>query len=123
MTKAERSAMASAKCTGSKRKEYPVREKHSSDRDSKKVKTTKTTTDTNILKSALSSDKSTKAKTSKQTVVVKSSEDSESSDSDGGAVLDSEAEEVVTPADGLHPDRLKAVITSSKHLHDSWCEA
>jgi pumilio family protein 6 len=122
-TKPEKPAMGFAKTTGSKRKEYPVREKHSSDRDNKKVKTTKPTTDTKILKSALRTDNPKAAKAAKQNMAVKPSADSENSDSDGGAALDSEDEDVVTPADGLHPDRLKAVITSSKHFRNHWCSA
>jgi hypothetical protein len=116
-TKAVKSAMASAKSTGSKRKEYPVREKHLNDRDSKKARTVKTTTDTKILKPALKSEKSTLSKKPKDVMAVSLDEDSESSDSDGGVPLDSsEPEDIVTPADGLHPDRLKAVITNSKLL-------
>jgi hypothetical protein len=50
-------------------------------------------------------------------MAVSLDEDSESSDSEGGVPLDSsEPEDIVTPADGLHPDRLKAVITNSKLL-------
>lgn len=112
-TKAPKSTMAGVKAnTSSKRKDYPVREKGATDRDTKKPRIAKSVVETKPLKSALKAEKP-KSK-SKPAKVVEAEPNDSDSDSDGGAPLESsDAEEAVGPEDGLHPDRLQAVITNS----------
>ena len=112
-TKTAKPAMATGKSgAGSKRKEYPVREKSTTDRDSKKARTGK---EEKPLKSALKKESKSKSKPAKAVVDASSDEDS-----DGGVPLeDSDSEDAVGPADGLHPDRLKAVVANSKLYLDS----
>ena len=107
-TKTKPGGAAIAKGSVSKWKDYPVREKDSSSRDSKKARTTKTADDARPARRA--------SKETKRVQIDSPSTDSDSSDSGGGVALRSDTEDNVTPADGLHPDRLKAVITSSRYF-------
>lgn len=105
---------------GTKRKSAPVKNVHV--KESKKPKID------GAVKSAMKKGKSAPVKQ----VEVSSDEDSEDSDSDGGVPLDyrskkgsekeedeeaeSEEEDIPKAADGLHPDRAKAVVTNSEYL-------
>jgi len=99
---------------GTKRKSAPVKDVHA--KESKKLKTQPS------LKSGLKSESKAPLK-----VVEESSEsDFDEPDSDGGAPLysgsigspddveDSDSELTPKVADGLHPDRAKAVVVNSK---------
>ena len=107
--------------TGTKRKSAPV--KNGNVKESKKAKIEP------VLKSAMKS-KSSKAKSVPFKKVEESSDDdSDDLDSDGGAPLDPESsasdvemedggsDEAPKVADGVHPDRAKAVVANSKVLH------
>ncbi len=102
--------------TGTKRKSAPAKDGHT--KESKKPKI-----DTGLDLSS----RSNKSKPKQAKIVKESSEsdsDSDVSNSDGGAllhnenpnVLEEESDSEPTPkiADGLHPDRAKAVVTNSK---------
>jgi pumilio homology domain family member 6 len=103
---------------GRKRKSAPVKDVHI--KDSKKLK----------IDSSLKSAMKSKSKAPINIVEESSEFGSEDSDSDGGAPLhsksavsledeeeedeDSDSEATPKVADGLHPDRAKAVVTNSK---------
>lgn len=104
-----------------KRKSAPV--KNGNVKESKKAKIEP------VLKSAMTG-KSSKAKSMRVKKVDESSDDdSDDLDSDGGAPLDPESsasdvemedgdsDEAPKIADGVHPDRAKAVVANSKVLH------
>ncbi|KAH6719045.1 armadillo-type protein [Leptodontidium sp. MPI-SDFR-AT-0119] len=108
---------------GTKRKSAPVKNVHV--KESKKPKID------GAVKSAMKKGKSAPVKQ----VEVSSDEDSEDSDSDGGVPLDyrskkgsekeedeeaeSEEEDIPKAADGLHPDRAKAVVTNSQSSREA----
>lgn len=110
--------------TGSKRKEGPVKDSSVKDRGSKKVKTdgesghTKSKKEKKEKKEKSKPIMISKTKPSKK-AKVESESDSEDSDSGGAPLADEDGDvemedEEILPAEGLHPDRVKAVIANSK---------
>lgn len=106
--------------TGSKRKERPVKDSSTKDRGSKKVKTDGESGHTKSKKEKSKPIVISKAKHSKK-AKVESESDSEDSDSGGAPLADEDGDiemedEEILPAEaeGLHPDRAKAVINNSE---------
>ncbi|CAG8950679.1 hypothetical protein HYFRA_00002889 [Hymenoscyphus fraxineus] len=116
-------AIAGAKVgTGSKRKDGPAKDSAVKDRGSKKAKTGKTDRESGNTKSSSKKEKTKpimieNTKPVKKSKVVVSESDSEDSDSGGAPLADEDVEmedEEILPAEGLHPDRAKAVIANSQ---------
>jgi pumilio family protein 6 len=116
-------AISKATMNGTKRKGPPVKDTHV--KQNKKPKTE------SGVKSAMKKEKVKPTPVMIRKIEKSSDSDSEGSTSDGGVPLqtdpteDSESEEIPTAADGVHPERAKAVALNSKssnaHLPSLHC--